>query len=348
MDLSIIKHLKKKKNLKLAPKQQQLFIQLLADLLFNGFTIQESLLFMQKSRSISKQSIDFLIQMMERGENLTRGLVELGFKPIILTQIEFAQIHGDLAGTLKKIKQHLRIVEKQRQSLYKVLSYPLLLLLFLLVVLISIRQLLLPQLMANGTVQANNVGISFIQKSPYYLLFFLSISLVLALSIFKFLKKQKPLAKAKLLAKVPLFGIVYKEYNSAFFALEWGKLFDQGMEIKTVIDLMQLSTQDSLFSELSRAIEKQSVLGYSFYEQLPAFPFFAPELALIIQQGEVKGNLGKELLLYSELCWERFFTKIERTIQWIQPLIFLVVALLVVSIYAAMLLPIYGGMEEFL
>lgn len=348
MDLLIIKHLKKKKSIKLSKQQQQLFIQLLADLLSNGFTIQESLAFMKKSRSISKSAIDYLINVMERGDPLHSDLAELGFKTTVITQIEFAQTHGDVAGTLKKIKEHMKIVDKQQQNFYKVISYPVLLLLFLTVVLISIRQVLLPQLMANGTIQVENIGIQFIQKSPYYIVTFLVSLVILSLLVRGYLSKKTFFQRALFVSKIPFLGNLYREYNSAFFALEWGKLFSQGLEIKAVIQLMQVTEQRSLMSELAEMIEEQSMLGHTFYEQLPKFSFFSPELSLIIQQGQVKGNLGKELILYSELCWQRFFKRMEKLIQWIQPVIFLVVALLVVSIYAAMLLPIYGGMEEFL
>ncbi|MBM7688812.1 hypothetical protein BCR24_04870 [Enterococcus ureilyticus] len=348
MDLLIIKHFMQKKKNKLSNQQQQLFIQLLADLLGNGFTIQESLLFMKKSGSVSGLIIDDLLEGMHQGDSLQSGLVQLGFQLTVITQIEFAQTHGDLTGTLYKIKEHMIIVAKQRQNFYKVISYPVLLLLFLMVVLTSIRQILLPQLMANGTIRADNIGILFIQQSPYYLLTVILIILTLVVLISCYLKKRTFLQRAIFISKLPLLGNFYKEYNSAFFALEWGKLFSQGLEIKTVIYLMKTINQRSLMSELAERIEEQSMLGTTFYDQLPKFPFFSPELSLIIQQGQIKGNLGKELILYSQLCWLRFFKRMEKMIQWIQPIIFLVVALLVVSIYAAMLLPIYGGMEDFL
>lgn len=225
MVLSIIKHLKKKKSIKLSKQQQQLLIQLLADLLKNGFTIQESFLFMKKSRSIAEPAIDYLIDFMEQGDSLHGGLAQLGFKTTIITQIEFAQTHGDLAGTLKKIKQHTKILDKQQQNFYKVISYPILLLLFLTVVLISIRQVLLPQLMTNGTIQANNIGVQFIQQSPYYIL-----SAIVGLSSFVFLirwylRKRTFLQRAVFIAKVPLLGKLYKEYNSAFLLLNGANYF---------------------------------------------------------------------------------------------------------------------------
>nr|WP_256924782.1 competence type IV pilus assembly protein ComGB [Enterococcus sp. 4G2_DIV0659] len=340
--------MKKKKNNRLTKKQQRVFIHLLTDLLRNGFTIQESLSFMKKSNSIPSQPVDYVLDCMEQGESLNTSLAVIGFKEIIVTQIEFAQIHGDLAGTLKKIKDYLELMDRQQQNIYKVVSYPLLLMLFLTVVLISIRQVLLPQLMKNGTIHRDNIGITFIQHSPYYILSVLSLVCISTVIIRLYLKRKSSLDKAIFFSRIPVLGSFYKEYSSAFFALEWGKLFSQGLEIKAVIQLMKATNHRSLMGELAQIIEERSMLGQSFYEQLPLFSFFSPELSLIIQQGEVKGKLGKELILYSELCWQRFFNRMEKAIQWIQPIIFLVVALLVVSIYAAMLLPIYGGMEEFL
>ncbi|MCA5013199.1 type II secretion system F family protein [Enterococcus sp. S22(2020)] len=348
MALLMIKHLKKKKSNKLSKRQQNFFIQLLADLLRNGFTIQESLLFMKKSRSIPEEALNYLTATMERGDQFYSGLAYLGFKTTIITQIEFAQAHGDLSGTLDKIKDHTLVADKQQQHLFKVLSYPVLLLVFLSVVLISIRQILLPQLLVNGTVQAKNPGIQFIQQSPYYVIGLLLCSFFVIGTYYLHFRKKTFLEKALFFSRLPFIGSLYKKYCSAFFALEWGKLFAQGLEIKNVLRLMKTTSQRSLMYELAEEIETKALAGTTFYDQLRAFPFFSSELALIIQQGEVKGNLGKELIVYSELCWQQFFRRVEKMIQLIQPVIFLLVALIVVGIYAAMLLPIYGGMEEYL
>ena len=43
--------------------------------------------------------------------------------------------------------------------------------------------------------------------------------------------------------------------------------------------------------------------------------------------------------------WESFFTRVNRTMNLVQPLVFIFVALLIVLLYAAMLLPMYQNME---
>ena len=69
------------------------------------------------------------------------------------------------------------------------------------------------------------------------------------------------------------------------------------------------------------------------------------KLVLIIEYGEMKGKLGDELLIYSDESWTKFFEKVESAMNVIQPLVFLFVALMIVLIYAAMLLPIYAQMD---
>lgn len=76
--------------------------------------------------------------------------------------------------------------------------------------------------------------------------------------------------------------------------------------------------------------------------------FVLPGFKLILLEGEVTGKLGKELQIYGSRVWQQLMRKIEKVIQWIQPLVFIIVALLIISIYAAILLPMYdaiGGME---
>ena len=44
---------------------------------------------------------------------------------------------------------------------------------------------------------------------------------------------------------------------------------------------------------------------------------------MIVFQGEMRGKLGEELFVYSQLLTDRLFQQIEKKIQWIQPVIFI-------------------------
>ena len=55
----------------------------------------------------------------------------------------------------------------------------------------------------------------------------------------------------------------------------------------------------------------------------------------MIEYGEVKSKLGSELEVYAEKTWEEFFLRINRAMNFIQPLVFIFVALVIVLLYAA-------------
>ena len=85
--------------------------------------------------------------------------------------------------------------------------------------------------------------------------------------------------------------------------------------------------------------------GREFSQTIGTYPFFKKELSLIIEYGEVKSKLGSELEIYAEKTWETFFTRVNRTMNLVQPLVFIFVALIIVLLYAAMLMPMYQNME---
>lgn len=64
----------------------------------------------------------------------------------------------------------------------------------------------------------------------------------------------------------------------------------------------------------------------------------------MITYGEIKSKLGSELEIYAQESWTQFFSQLHQATQFIQPIIFLVIALTIVMIYAAILLPIYQNM----
>ena len=95
--------------------------------------------------------------------------------------------------------------------------------------------------------------------------------------------------------------------------------------------------------ELAGAISEGLLVGETLHRQLAAYPFYE-SIGFNDSTREVKGKLGKELMVYSNVCFQGF-SKIERVITLVQPLIFIIIACLIIGVYGAMLLPIYGNME---
>lgn len=321
-------------------KQRIDFVHLLGDLLENGFSLHQAFVFFANANLFKPSILETVQQDLHQGKSLALCFTPLQYSNDQLLQIELAESHGDLAKTLLGIAEQMRLVQRQRENFFKAVSYPLLLLVFLIVILIGMRLFLLPQLLASGMIGADDLSVQLITFVPIIGLGIIFLLLLLIFAWQTWGKRHTYLVRFRFLAKVPLIGNLFSNYYSAYFALEWGKLFQQGLELNQIIECLLVVDGKSLMQELAADLKIRLAQGNTLAEELERYPFLTKEFSRIVFQGEARGNLAKELLTYSQLVWRRFFNQLEFLVSWLQPLVFLIVALLIVSLYLTMLLPL--------
>jgi competence protein ComGB len=314
-------------------------------LLESGFSLQESLQVLIRSGQFDLKVLQSIQQCLTEGQRIEQSFFLLNLSEAEQNQLTLAEVHGNLVDTLRRMVDYQRLRAKQNQTLQKVLAYPLLLLVFVFAALFAMQQFLLPQLLASGMIDETHWGIQMITNAPWIGLILLVGVGSFAFIVRHFFLNQSALKQASFLSQLPLFGPLYRCYQTSYFALEWGKLFQQGLEIRQIIICMQQTSAATLVQELATQLEQSLVNGGLLPEKLSEYPFLTSEFSLIVFQGEMRGKLGEELFVYSQLLTDRLFQQIEKKIQWIQPVIFLFVALLIVGVYAAMFLPIYGNIQ---
>ncbi len=294
--------------------------------------------FLKRSQLLADRYTDILSQGLMAGKPFSALLSDLQFSDNVVTQVSLAEVHGNTSLSLQNIQGYLTKLEQVRKKLLEVATYPIILVAFLVLIMLGLKNYLLPQL------EEGNAATTIIQQFPtIFLGSVLGVACFILLAMVWYRKTEK-MKVARFLAKLPLVGSFVRSYLTAYYVREWGNLIGQGLEMTEIVTLMQ--EQDSpLFQEIGRDLSTALHNGQSFCDHILTYPFFRKELSLIIEYGQVKSKLGSELALYADECWEEFFAKVNRSMQLIQPLIFLLVALMIVLIYAAMLLPIYQNME---
>ena len=294
--------------------------------------------FLERSRLLPASYVAEMRKGLLSGQGLAQIMGRLGFSDAVVTQLSLAEMHGNIQNSLTKIHRYLTQLLKVRKKLVEVATYPLILLLFLLMIMLGLKNYLLPQL------EDNNLATDMVRQFPT--LFFVTISFVGLVACFYrlYARRLPPLLLMTHLARLPFFGKFLRLYLTAYYAREWGNLLGQGLELMTVTQLMQ-EQDNRLFVALGADLEKALLAGQSFHDKIFTYPFFLNELSLIIAYGQVKAKLGRELEVYAKESWEMFFHKLHKAVQLIQPLVFLLVAVVIVMIYVAMLLPIYQNME---
>ena len=294
--------------------------------------------FLERSALIEKDYVVQIKQGLSQGKSFSEMMGNLGFSSSIVTQLSLAEVHGNLHLSLGKIEEYLDNLSKVKKKLIEVATYPIILLAFLLLIMLGLRNYLLPQL------DSSNIATVVISNLPQI---FLGLALALgtvSLTGLFFYRKSRKIQVFSFLAKIPFMGVFIQYYLTAYYAREWGNMIGQGLELSQIFQMMQ-EQGNPLFKEIGQDLEQSLQNGREFSKVVQNYPFFRRELGLIIEYGEVKSKLGSELEVYAEKTWESFFTRVNQTMNLVQPLVFIFVALLIVLLYAAMLLPMYQNME---
>ncbi|MDZ7834861.1 MAG: type II secretion system F family protein [Alkalibacterium sp.] len=140
---------------------------------------------------------------------------------------------------------------------------------------------------------------------------------------------------------------LFRLYWTRFFSNEWGGLLKGNTSLFEVVAIMKQNGLSPLITEMGEHIEREMKQGHAFHETLKELNFLNHELTLVIRQGEQSGRLGQELEMYAENCEEEFDKNVKRVMNWIQPVIFIFVAVIIVAIYAALLLPTFSALQTF-
>lgn len=328
---------------KLKLEQQIKLIQLMNNLFTSGFHLGEIVDFLARSKLTDARFVNEMEFGLAAGKNLADILSGLRFSKQVVTQVALADSHGNLAQTLVLVETNLRKLAQVKKKLIQVASYPLLLLGFLVLIMLGLKNYLLPQIAMDGS--GANIATILIGNLPTIFLVITSTCSCVAVGLWQFAKRQPALVIAHKLARLPFISRFVRDYLSAYFAREWGVLISQGLDIRAVLDIME-ATPSRIFSEVGSKLSQKMSQGGEFAREVSRLKLFKPELSLMIEYGELKSRLGTELSVYSDECWEQFFRRVDRAMAWVQPAIFLFVALMIVLIYAAMLLPIYSNINN--
>ncbi|MGT2673886.1 competence type IV pilus assembly protein ComGB [Streptococcus rupicaprae] len=323
---------------KLGLLRQKKIIALFNNLFTSGFNLTEIVSFLRRSQLLADPYTQAMQDGLLSGQSFAVIMKHLGFSDQVVTQLSLAEMHGNLSLCLSKVEAYLGQVLKVKKKLIEVATYPLILVGFLVVLMLGLKNYLLPQL------TQGNLATVLVGHFPVLFLGFFCTTLLAILGFRFWLKRTRQLPIYSRMARLPGFGSLLRLYLTGYYAREWGNLIGQGLEMTQILQIM-VDQPSRLFSEIGQDMLESLSQGQPFHQKVQDYPFFERELSLIIEYGEAKSKLGQELEIYASDCWDRFFFSINKRMQLIQPLIFIFVALVIVLIYAAMLLPIYHNME---
>ncbi|MDP4085247.1 MAG: competence type IV pilus assembly protein ComGB [Bacillota bacterium] len=332
--------------------QQASFLKRIGELLSQGYPIAgaiESLAIHMGSKY--QEGLKKCLSDLKKGLTFHTVLANLGFHRDLIGYVYFAEQHGNFANAIIEGSNLVLKKEHTQRNLFKLLQYPLLLMVITGFLFVFVEKTLLPNfsiLFKSMNLEENNFT-KIIYAFGKYFHIFLSLFSILAIiiSVYYFLIFRKfPILKQKsILTHIPFLGRLLKLLHTHFFSILLSFLLSGGISVSEALQLFEANRRQPFYAALGKEIKIKLLAGESLEKIMSEFTFFEKELAMIIKHGQENGKLDQELFFYSQHCISILEDLLEKSLKTIQPLLYLVIGGLVVSMYLAILLPMYHLMD---
>ncbi|UTC09088.1 hypothetical protein A4W78_05845 [Latilactobacillus curvatus] len=73
--------------------------------------------------------------------------------------------------------------------------------------------------------------------------------------------------------------------------------------------------------------------------------FYPPELQLVLAKGSPLQQMAKEVDLLAVIKYDELQRQLKQKVNWLQPLLFILIGIIIICTYLSILLPLYHTME---
>ncbi|MGG5255075.1 competence type IV pilus assembly protein ComGB [Neobacillus sp. SM06] len=332
--------------------EQAQFLKRTGELLRRGYPIAEAIESLSFQLPASRQpQLVQLLEGLKKGLAFHDVLAELRFHEELIGYVYFAQQHGSFAEALFQGSELVLKKEKDKQKLLHLLQYPLVLIMLTGFMFIFVEKSLLPRF--STLFQSMNLEENFFMKivngfGKNFPIFLVSLIALVAVSTiyYLFIFRKTPILLQKVqLVRIPLVGRFLKLVYTHYFSIQLSFLITGGISVAEALALFEANSRQAFYATLAKKLKDGLVTGEKLETILQSFPFFEKEFALIVKHGQENGKLGQELFFYSQHCMAIAEELTAKSLKMIQPLLYVLIGLLIVSMYLAILLPMFHLMD---
>ena len=326
-------------------KTQALFLTQLGELLEEGFTLQETLEFTKLLLPKQETAIGKLMEQLLVGERFDEVLHFVGYSDSICSQIYLSMSTGSFALSCRTIGQYLTQKDQQIKKLRQVLIYPCILIVFLVCMVAAIRYLLLGQLQSmvqveslQGHVMLYLIWHGFVHL-PWIVLGVCMFVVIIVGAMYLFWKNKTLLDRIRFLTRLPIAGSLVRQYYTFLYAREFAYFLGNGQSLLQMVEQMKQAGTSLLTKAIAEFIESEMQKGTSFSSAIHQLNLFQQPLILLIVQGELTHQLDIKLRQFSKNLFEDFKGTLEKKIMLVQPILFIGIGLMIMSMYIILMLP---------
>ena len=323
------------------------FIKRLYELIDHGYMLEDSLEFLLIQYEVADDEIKKIKEKLSNGSKLSDIVGYLGYSQLIVSKIKFAEDYGRIEDMLVEVETYLKIKKIQQEKVIKTLRYPLFLTLTLICLIMVFNALVIPQfenIYTSSNIKMDLQTIILI-KSLYYIPKIISIIFLLILICIGYTFytiKYKPNLFLKSLLYIPKVRNYSKLYFSYRFSMELSLFLMSGFSLKTALEVMVEEDYDYYLTLFSKDILNELDQGIGFEDAIGKIKYFDKSMRKFVSHGKNNGLIDKELKLFSELMLDTFLTSLDKNLKKLQPILFGILAVVIVGLYMVILLPIFN------
>lgn len=323
------------------------FIQRLSELIEHGYMLEDSIEFLLFQYDVSLEKIDILKLELSHGKKLSDLLRYLGYSTFVTSKMKFAEDYGSIEDMLLEIENYLRIKKEQKEKVIKTLRYPLILTIALITLIMVFNLLVIPQFENIYTSSSIKMDIQTIILIKMIYLTPKIISIIVILSIIVlvymiYIKKYRKNIFLNTLMYIPKIRVYARLYYSYKFTLELSLFLMSGFSLKTALEVIIEENYDYYLTYFSKKIMRDLDKGLSFEEAIASIKFFDKSVEKFVIHGINNGLIDRELKLFSELMLDTFLTSLDKMLRKFQPVLFAILAFVIIGLYMVILMPIFN------
>lgn len=338
--------------------QQILFFRNLAMMLDSGISLADTLRnsALQINGIGVKNALHNIYYEVSNGCPLSKALAHYpSLFPLYLTKtIEVGEQSGTLSQTLDRISVDLERAYELRRKVIGAISYPLIIMFFMVITAILLIVMVLPQIiklfadlnapLPVATKVLQVIGV-FMSTYPLHIIGALALFIITFILLMRVRKFR--LAVHATFLRVPIFGPLIKEYSLSVLTRALGTLLSSGITFVQALDTVKGTLKNESYIQSIERMYPIVLQGGAFSDAMRLSPFHFPDqFRYLVEVGEQSGKLRMSFEKASN-HYERsvlFQTQMLTTV--LEPFLMLLAGLLVGFLAFSIFGPLYGIATE--
>jgi len=328
------------------PKETQLrFLKRLHRLITNGYPLLEALETLKWDKQLLPTATQ-LTDSLKNGVTIDLAFEKAMFHHTITSYLYFIRANGDLQGSIEKCIEMFEQRTNYTKKFQQIARYPLILFIIFSVLLYFIKQSVLPsfaEMFQTSSSASSTILVSiFTIDLLITLVIIIGILVLLAIPLWHLLKQRISIEQQiKIFQSIPIYRSYVKTQTSYFFAVHFSSLLKTGMSFKEILHHMANQQKLPIITHYASLIREELSRGLHITYLLSQFTFLEEQLASIFQKNADVNALEKDLSVYGELLMEDIEEKLMKSITFLQPVFFIILATLIVFIYVTLMWPMF-------